>query len=87
METAINYLPIFGCKYVYVCMHVWMYRICLVFKYGPRNRGSLIRTFKTQISGVMWKTLSPGEIPFRIESQVFASEEYECKGRYKIPVN
>ena len=35
----------------------------------------------------MWKTLSPGEILFRLESHVFASEEYECKWRYKIPVN
>ena len=29
----------------------------------------------------MRKTLSPGEILFRIESHVFASEEYECKSR------
>ena len=36
---------------------------------------------------VKWKTLRPGEIPFRIERKVFAREEYECRWRHKILVN
>ena len=55
------------------------HRICLDFTYGLRNRGSFVRRLGTQVESVMWKTLSPGEILFRIESHVFASEEYECK--------
>ena len=36
------------------------------------------KTLRTQIMCDV-ETLSPGEILFRIESHVFASEEYECK--------
>ena len=36
------------------------------------------RTLRTQIK-LMWKTLIQGEILFRIESHVFASEEHERK--------
>ena len=35
------------CVCMYVCMHVCMYayhRICLDFKFGPRNRGSFVRS-------------------------------------------
>ena len=36
------------------------------------------RTLRTQIMCDV-ETLTPGEILFRTESHVFASEEYECK--------
>ena len=43
-----TYLCMYACMYaLHVCMHVCMYayyRICLDFKFGPRNRGSFVRS-------------------------------------------
>ena len=73
---------VFGCKYVckYVCVYVCVYvcmmhvyhRICLDFKYGPRIRGSFVRsqsiqrenkrTFRTQTKCDV-ENLKPGRNP------------------------
>ena len=60
---------------MYVCMYLCMYvyhRICLHFKYGPRNRGSFVRsqsiqkenkgTLRTQIKCDV-ENLKPGRNP------------------------
>ena len=71
-----------------LCMYVCP-RVSLDFKYGPRNRGSFVRsqsiqkenkrTLTTQIKCDV-ENLRPRRNPFfRIESHVFASEEYGYK--------
>ena len=69
-------------------MYVIYHRIGLDFKNGLRNRGSFVhsqsiqkenkRRLGTQIMCDV-DNFKPGDILFRIESHVFASEEYECK--------
>ena len=75
-----------------LCMYVCP-RVCLDFKYGPRNRGSFVRsqsiqkedkrTLRTQIKCDV-ENLKSRRNPFiRMESHVFASEEYGYKWRLK----
>ena len=68
---------------MYVCTSPHLPR----FQVRPQKRGSFVgsqsirktKEHSEHKESVMFKTQSQGEILFRIESHVFASEEYECK--------
>ena len=65
---------------MHVCMCVY-HRICLDFKFCRPNRGSLVRRHEHSTIDADVENLKAPEILFRVESHVFASEEFERKRR------